>query len=108
MEKKAFSNFFEYARAMGGGLDGALGVDGGRSPLPTRPKRYCDHASLVLCFFLGGRGESNIDFSYNYFLNFETHHLSQSTDTLRSKNRISQFHYSNSLHDGDIFLSNLE
>ena len=27
---------------------GVLGVDGGRMPLPTRPQRYCDPASLVL------------------------------------------------------------
>ena len=26
---------------------GAWGVDGGRMPLPTRPQRYCDPASLV-------------------------------------------------------------
>ena len=27
---------------------GAWGVDGGWMPLPTRPQRYCDPASLVL------------------------------------------------------------
>ena len=31
-----------------GGLDGALGVDGGWLPLPTRPQQYCDPASLVI------------------------------------------------------------
>ena len=30
-----------------GRLGGALGVDGGWLPLPTRPQRYCDPASLV-------------------------------------------------------------
>ena len=29
------------------GLGGALGVDGGWLPLPTRPQRFCDPASLV-------------------------------------------------------------
>ena len=29
----------------------AWGVDGGWMPLPTRPQRYCDPASLVLPFF---------------------------------------------------------
>ena len=29
-----------------GGLGGALGVDGGWLPPPTRPQRYCDPASL--------------------------------------------------------------
>ena len=28
--------------------DGGWGVDGGWMPLPTRPQRYCDPASLVL------------------------------------------------------------
>ena len=28
-------------------LGGALGVDGGWLPLPTRPQQYCDPASLV-------------------------------------------------------------
>ena len=32
---------------VGKGLGGALGVDGGWIPLPTRPQRYCDPASLV-------------------------------------------------------------
>ena len=30
-----------------GGLGRALGVNGGWLPLPTRPQRYCDPASLV-------------------------------------------------------------
>ena len=30
-----------------GGLGGALGMDGGWLPLPTRLQRYCDPASLV-------------------------------------------------------------
>ena len=29
------------------GLGEALGMDGGWAPLPTRPQRYCDSASLV-------------------------------------------------------------
>ena len=29
-----------------GGLGGALDVDGGWLPLPTRPRQYCDLASL--------------------------------------------------------------
>ena len=29
-------------------LEGALGVDGGWMPLPTRLQRYCDPASLVV------------------------------------------------------------
>ena len=32
-----------------GGLAGALGVDGGWLPVPTRPQRYCDLVSLVIC-----------------------------------------------------------
>ena len=36
-----------YVSVLGGGLGGALGVDGGWLPLPTRPQRYCDPASLV-------------------------------------------------------------
>ena len=31
----------------GRGLGGAMGVEGGWPPLPTRPQRYCDPASLV-------------------------------------------------------------
>ena len=34
---------FAYVRVLGVGF----GVDGGRMPLPTRPQRYCDPASLV-------------------------------------------------------------
>ena len=34
---------------LGGGLGGALGVDGGWLPVPTRPQ-YCDPASLVEFF----------------------------------------------------------
>ena len=34
-----------------GGLGGAVGVDGGWLPLPTRPQQYCDPASLVLFLF---------------------------------------------------------
>ena len=37
-----------YVSVLEGGLGGALGVDGGWLPLPTRPQRYCDPASLVL------------------------------------------------------------
>ena len=36
-----------YVSVLEGGLGGALGVDGGWLPLPTRPQRYCDPASLV-------------------------------------------------------------
>ena len=40
-----------------GALGGALGVDGGWLPLPTRPQRDCDPASLVLlCPVLIGGG----------------------------------------------------
>ena len=42
-----------YASVLEGGLGGALGVDGGwQLPLPTRPQRYCDPASLVFSIFL--------------------------------------------------------
>ena len=37
-----------YVSVLEGGLGGALGVDGGWLPLPTRPQRYCDPASLVI------------------------------------------------------------
>ena len=37
-----------YVSVLEGGLGGALGVDGGLMPLPTRPQRYCDPASLVI------------------------------------------------------------
>ena len=36
-----------YVSELERGLGGALGVDGGWLPLPTRPQRYCDPASLV-------------------------------------------------------------
>ena len=44
-----------------GGLVGALGVDGGKLPLSTRPQRYCDPASFVcICIHvihdMGGGG----------------------------------------------------
>ena len=38
---------FVYVSVLEGGLGGALGVDGGWLPLPTRPQRYRDAASLV-------------------------------------------------------------
>ena len=34
------------------GWGGAWGVDGGWMPLPTRPQRYCETASLVLFIFV--------------------------------------------------------
>ena len=43
-----FLKLFVYVSVLGGGLGGALGVDGGWLPLPTRPQRYCDPASLVV------------------------------------------------------------
>ena len=42
--------FFLYVR-------GAWGMDGGRMPLPTRPQRYCDSASLVV---LSKEGETRL------------------------------------------------
>ena len=36
----------------GRGLGGAMGVDGGWPPLPTRPQQYCDPASLVQLILL--------------------------------------------------------
>ena len=47
MGKEAFLKLFVYGSELGRGLGGALGVDGGWLPLPTRPQRYCDPASLV-------------------------------------------------------------
>ena len=41
-----------YVSVLEGGFGGALGVNGGWLPLPTRPQRYCDPASLVLCNFV--------------------------------------------------------
>ena len=49
--KRAFQKLFVYVSVLEGGLGGALGVDGGWLPLPTRPQRYCDPASLVLPSF---------------------------------------------------------
>ena len=46
--KRAFSKLFVFVSELERGLGGALGVDGGWLPLPTRPQRYCDPASLVL------------------------------------------------------------
>ena len=37
-----------HASVLEGGLGGALGVNGGWLPLPTRPQRCCDLASHVL------------------------------------------------------------
>ena len=34
---------------------GTWGVDGGWMPLPTRPQRYCDPASLVFLSFVSSR-----------------------------------------------------
>ena len=47
MGKRAFKKLFAYGSELGRGLGGALGVNGGWLPLPTRPQRYCDPASLV-------------------------------------------------------------
>ena len=44
-KKSVLDTFF--VRLWGGGL----GVDGGWMPLPTRPQRYCDPASLVSIVF---------------------------------------------------------
>ena len=49
--KRAFKKLFAYGSELGRGLGGALGVNGGWLPLPTRPQQYCDPASLVLSFF---------------------------------------------------------
>ena len=43
-KNERFRCFFGYVCWWGG----AWGVDGGWMPLPTRPQRYCDPASLVL------------------------------------------------------------
>ena len=48
MGKPAFLKFFVYVSVLKEALGGALGADGGWLPLPTRPQRYCDPASLVL------------------------------------------------------------
>ena len=45
MEKRALRIFFIHVGVWGGDL----GVDGGWTPLPIRPQRYCDPASLVHC-----------------------------------------------------------
>ena len=47
-----------YVSVLEGGLGGVLGVDGGWLPLPTRPQRDCDPASLVLLcpVLIGGGG----------------------------------------------------
>ena len=38
---------------------GVWGVDGGWMPLPTRPQRYCDPASLVLYFLVFKKSSLN-------------------------------------------------
>ena len=47
MRKRAFKKLFVYVSVLEEGLGGALGVDVGWLPLPTRAQRYCDPASLV-------------------------------------------------------------
>ena len=46
-----------------GGLGGVLGVDGAWLPLPTRPQRYCDPASLVFSFLRTIDPEGNLHFT---------------------------------------------
>ena len=44
--------FFVYVSVLGRGLGGALGVDGGWQPLPTRPQLYFDPDTFFCMFFL--------------------------------------------------------
>ena len=47
MEKMSILKLFVYVSVLERVLSGVLGVDGGWMPLPNRPQRYCDPASLV-------------------------------------------------------------
>ena len=44
--------FCAHVSVLKGGFGGMLGVDGGRLPLPSRPQRYCEPASLVVLIFI--------------------------------------------------------
>ena len=64
VRKRAFQKLCVYI-CVGRGLGGALSVDGGWLPLPTRPQRYCDPASLVVSMATSFRFRSLLRLNQN-------------------------------------------
>ena len=58
--KRVLWKLFVYVSVLEGGLGGALGLDEGWLPLPTRPQRYCDPALLVIFDSLERNHVSNL------------------------------------------------